>query len=685
VGPASGAGHSNKAPYKDTSLPPQVRAKDLVRRMTLEEKASQLVNHSRAIPRLGVPAYDWWSEALHGVATKGTTEFPEPIALAATFDTAAIHQMAETIGVEGRIKHDEAMQKGYSSTMEGLDFWAPNVNIFRDPRWGRGQETYGEDPFLTGRMAVAYVTGMQGDDPHYYRAISTPKHYAVHSGPEPTRHFADVDVSKHDMEDTYLPAFRAAVTEGHAGSVMCAYNAVNGEPACANRFLLQHMLRGAWKFGGYVVSDCGAVHDIFEGHRYRSSQPQATAVSVMRGMDNECITWGEVSGRDDYQPYIDAMRRGYLPQSAADAALIRLFTARMRLGMFDPSSQVPYEHLNPGDLDSPAHRELALRLAEESMVLLKNDGVLPIRNAKRIGVIGPLADQTQVLLGNYTGTPTHVTSVVEGMKAAFPGAQIIYVPGTQFLSNVGEPVPGGFFATADGQPGLRADYRAGEDKNVGSQAAAVANRTDREPDLLDATCRIAAQHVVERPLDRTSARGRHWRLPDRHQVEHDGADHGRRARRRFDLRRDQRRARPPREGRAADDRHRLSGRLQRSAGAAHLAAGERHARPCRNRRCAERRRGRCRRRHHKLARGRGNAGQRAGLPRRRPDQHRPAGSGGRAGPCAGFGWKACRRRADEWQRACRPVGEGARQCDPRSLVSGRRGRTSNREHPQRRE
>jgi beta-glucosidase len=469
VGPASGAGHSNKAPYKDTSLPPQVRAKDLVRRMTLEEKASQLVNHSRAIPRLGVPAYDWWSEALHGVATKGTTEFPEPIALAATFDTAAVHQMAETIGVEGRIKHDEAMQKGYSSTMEGLDFWAPNVNIFRDPRWGRGQETYGEDPFLTGRMAVAYVTGMQGDDPHYYRAISTPKHYAVHSGPEPTRHFADVDVSKHDMEDTYLPAFRAAVTEGHAGSVMCAYNAVNGEPACANRFLLQHMLRGAWKFGGYVVSDCGAVHDIFEGHRYRSSQPQATAVSVIRGMDNECITWGEVSGRDDYQPYIDAMRRGYLPQSAADAALIRLFTARMRLGMFDPSSQVPYEHLNPGDLDSPAHRELALKLAEESMVLLKNDGVLPIRNAKRIAVVGPLADQTQVLLGNYTGMPTHVTSVVEGMKAAFPGAQIIYVPGTQFLSNVGEPVPGGFFATADGQPGLRADYRAGEDKNVGAK------------------------------------------------------------------------------------------------------------------------------------------------------------------------------------------------------------------------
>jgi beta-glucosidase len=429
---SAGAREASKPPYLNPSLAPEARAADLVHRMTLEEKASQLVNHARAIPRLGVPAYDWWSEALHGVLTKGTTVFPEPIALAATFDPDRIHQMAEAIGVEGRIKHAEAMKKGHSTTFEGLDFWAPNINIFRDPRWGRGQETYGEDPFLTGRMAVAYVTGLQGSDPRYYRAISTPKHYAVHSGPEPTRHFADVDVSKHDMEDTYLPAFRAAVTEGRAGSVMCAYNAVNGEPACASQFLLQRTLRGAWKFDGYVVSDCSAVKDIFEGHHFRPSQPEASAVSLTSGMDNECITFGEVTGRDDYQPYVDAVRKGYLPRSAMDRALVRLFTARMRLGMFDPPSMVPYSRIDRSELDSPVHRQLALRLAEESMVLLKNDGVLPLKDAKRIAIVGPLADQTPVLLGNYHGEPTRAVSVLEGMKAAFPGAQITYVPGTPF-------------------------------------------------------------------------------------------------------------------------------------------------------------------------------------------------------------------------------------------------------------
>ena len=456
---AANAKNQAKPAYRNPALPPAERAADLVRRMTLEEKASELVNHSRAIPRLGVPAYDWWSEALHGVATKGTTDFPEPIGLAATFDTDGIHQMAEDIGVEGRIKHGEAVRAGHSSTFEGLDFWAPNVNIFRDPRWGRGQETYGEDPFLTGRMAVAYVTGMQGTDPHYYRAISTPKHFAVHSGPEPTRHFADVDVSKHDIEDTYLPAFRAAVVEGHAGSVMCAYNAVNGEPACASQFLLQHTLRGAWRFGGYVVSDCGAVHDIFEGHHFRASQPEATAISVMRGMDNECLTFGEVTGHDDYQPYVDAMRKGYLPQTAVDTALTRLFTARIRLGMFDPPSMDPYSRIPVAELDSPAHRQLALHLAEESMVLLKNDGVLPLKGAKRILVVGPLADQTDVLLGNYHGSPTHVVSVLEGMRAAFPNSQITYFPGTQFLSTQGQPMPAGFLTTASRLPGLQAEYR----------------------------------------------------------------------------------------------------------------------------------------------------------------------------------------------------------------------------------
>jgi beta-glucosidase len=444
--------------------------------MTPEEKASQLVNHSRAIPRLQVPAYDWWSEALHGVAVGGTTVFPEPIGLAATFDPDGIRRMAEFIGDEGRIKHADAMRKGHSSTFQGLDFWAPNVNIFRDPRWGRGQETYGEDPFLTGRMAVAYVTGLQGSDPRYYKAISTPKHFAVHSGPEPTRHITDVDVSKHDMEDTYLPAFRAAVVEGRAGSVMCAYNAVNGEPACANQLLLQHTLRGAWRFGGYVVSDCGAVHDIFEGHHFRKSQPEAAAISVMRGMDNECLTFGEVTGHDDYQPYVDAMRKGFLPQKAVDTALTRLFTARMRLGMFDPPAMVPYSRIPESELDSPAHRQLALKLAEESMVLLKNDGILPLKGAKRIALVGPLAAQTEVLLGNYHGTPTRSVSVLDGMKTAFPDAQITYVPGTEFLSLEGEPIPAALLSASGGHRGFDAEYRAGE--NVDPKSAPTAARVE---------------------------------------------------------------------------------------------------------------------------------------------------------------------------------------------------------------
>jgi beta-glucosidase len=479
---AAAAQDTSNFPYMNTKLSPQERAADLVHRMTLEEKASQLVNQARAIPRLGVPAYDWWSEALHGVLANGTTEFPEPIGLAATFDTPRIHEMATAIGIEGRIKHAQDVRAGHSNIFEGLDFWAPNVNIFRDPRWGRGQETYGEDPFLSGSMAVAFVTGMQGDDPHYYRVISTPKHFAVHSGPEPTRHFTDVDVSKHDEEDTYTPAFRAAVMEGHAGSVMCAYNAINGEPACANQFLLQHMLRGAWQFQGYVVSDCGAVHDIFDGHRYRPTQPQASAISLQRGMDNECIDFlTKVKDDHDYKPYIEAVQQGYLSESAIDTALIRLFTARMRLGMFDPPEMVPYSNIDEAQLDSAAHRALARRMANESIVLLKNDGTLPLKSVKRIAVVGPLADQTLVLLGNYNGTPTHTVSMLEGMKAEFPEAKITYVAGTQFLSNQGNPVPMAVLTTPDGKPGLNAEYSSG--LSIDAKPTPLTSRVDRSVDL----------------------------------------------------------------------------------------------------------------------------------------------------------------------------------------------------------
>jgi beta-glucosidase len=476
-----------KPTYLDTSLTPEQRAADLVKRMTLEEKATQLVNQARAIPRLKVPAYDWWSESLHGVAVNGTTEFPEPIGLAASFDTDAIHKMGEVISTEGRIKHVQAVKKngGFSNIFEGLDFWAPNINIFRDPRWGRGQETYGEDPFLTGRMGVAFVTGMQGDDPKYYRVIATPKHYAVHSGPEPTRHFADVDVSKHDQMDTYLPAFRAAITEGKAGSIMCSYNAINGQPGCASQFQLVDQLRNKWGFQGYVVSDCGAVIDIFSGHHYRPTQAQASGISLQRGMDNECADFfAKVNDNHDYKPYVDAVQQGYLPEAAVDQALVRLFTARIQLGMFDPPEMVPYTSIDEKLLDSDQHRAMARKVAEETMVLLKNDGTLPLKpEVKNIAVVGPLADQTKVLLGNYNGIPTHSVSVMDGLKAEFPNAKITYVPGTQFLHPEGAAVPAGLLTTPDGKPGLKAEYSEGI--GLGGPTKPISSRVETNVDLSD--------------------------------------------------------------------------------------------------------------------------------------------------------------------------------------------------------
>ena len=459
----AGAQTAGGAVYLDPSQPITVRVDDLVKQMTLEEKASQLVNQARAIPRLQVPAYDWWSEALHGVANAGTaTVFPEPIGLAATFDDPLIHDMAIVIGTEARAKHHQAVRAGRRDIMEGLDFWSPNINIFRDPRWGRGQETYGEDPFLTGRMGVAFVTGLQGDDPKYLRVISTPKHFAVHSGPEPSRHSIDIQVSKHDMEDTYLPAFRAAVTEGKAESVMCAYNRVNGEPACANAFLLEDQLRGAWRFTGYVVSDCDAVVDIYEGHHFVKSQAEAAAVSLKKGMDNECADFFTVAkDSHDYQPYLDAVKQGLLIEADLDVSLKRLFTARMRLGMFDPPEMVRYAQTPESEIDSTPHRELALKIARESMVLLKNDGVLPLSGSvKKILVVGPLAESAQVLHGNYSGTASHAVTALEGIRKGFPGAQVSFEPGTNFLRE--HPlIPTSMLSTDDGKPGLKGEYFSG--------------------------------------------------------------------------------------------------------------------------------------------------------------------------------------------------------------------------------
>ena len=448
--------------YLDPSQPIEARVNDLVSKMTLEEKASQLVNQARAIPRLQVPAYDWWSEALHGVANAGTaTVFPEPIGLAATFDDSLIHEMAVVIGTEARAKHNQAVRAGRRDIMEGLDFWSPNINIFRDPRWGRGQETYGEDPFLTGRMGVAFVTGLQGDDPKYFRVIATPKHFAVHSGPEPARHSMDVQVSKHDMEDTYLPAFRAAITEGKAESIMCAYNRVNGQPACANTFLLKDQLRDAWKFNGYVVSDCDAIVDIYQGHHFVKSQAEAAAAAIKTGMDNECADFFTVAtDNHDYEPFVDAVKQGLIPEADLDISLRRLFTARMRLGMFDPPDQVPYARIPESEIDSAPHRELALKAARESMVLLKNDGVLPVsEHVKKIVVVGPLAESTEVLHGNYNGLASHPVSALAGIRKQFVHAEVTFQPGTNFLREL-RIIPTAVLSTDKGEPGLKGEYFA---------------------------------------------------------------------------------------------------------------------------------------------------------------------------------------------------------------------------------
>ena len=448
------------AKYLDPNQPIEVRVDDLISRMTLEEKASQLVNQARAIPRLQVPQYDWWSEALHGVARAGTaTVFPEPIGLAATFDSPLIHEMAVVIGIEGRAKHHQAVRAGRRDIAEGLDFWSPNINIFRDPRWGRGQETYGEDPFLTARMGVAFVTGLQGDDPKYYRVIATPKHFAVHSGPEPTRHSVDVTVSKHDMEDTYLPAFRATITEGKAGSIMCAYNRVNGQPACASDFLMVDQLRDKWKFSGYVVSDCDAVADIFNGHKYTKSMAEAAGLSLKKGMDNDCADFYRVMrDNSDYVRFIDAVKQGFLTEKDIDVSLRRTFTARFRLGMFDPPEMVSYAQTPESEIDSEEHRALALKIARESIVLLKNDGTLPLNDGvKKIAVLGPLAESARVLEGNYSGTPSRSTTALDGVREQFPAAEVTYAPGMNLLRTE-EVVPTEVLSSPDGQPGLRGEY-----------------------------------------------------------------------------------------------------------------------------------------------------------------------------------------------------------------------------------
>jgi beta-glucosidase len=426
-------------PWLNTSLPTDQRVDALLSQMTLEEKVQQMRDHAPAIPRLGVPKYDWWNEGLHGVAFAGyATNFPQVIGMAATWDTQLVHTMGQTISIEARAKYDEAIRNNQHEQFFGLTFWAPNINIFRDPRWGRGQETYGEDPFLTGRMAVAFVTGMQGDDSRYFRVVSTPKHYAVHSGPELTRHQANVDVSPHDLEDTYLPAFRAAVTEAHAQSVMCAYNAIDGAPACANTMLLQDHLRDAWHFDGYVVSDCAAAADIFTGHHYAPDMAHAAADAVKAGTDLEC-GYGEGQA---YPTLVDAVHQGLITEAEINTALHRLFRARFKLGMFDPPSSYAYGQIPFSEVNSPEHRALSLRAARESMVLLKNqDHILPLKSeTSSIAVIGPTAELIQSLQGNYNGPPPSPIYPLTGIEKRFSSSHVRYAQGSSLVAGYAIPI-----------------------------------------------------------------------------------------------------------------------------------------------------------------------------------------------------------------------------------------------------
>jgi len=445
--------------YQDSSLPIEARVEDLVSRMTLEEKISQMLYDASAIERLNVPKYNWWNECLHGVAWAGVaTVFPQAIGLAATWNTDLMHRVATAISDEARAKHHEAIRQGCREIAGGLTFWSPNINIFRDPRWGRGQETYGEDPYLTARMGIAFVKGIQGDDPRYLKVVATPKHYAVHSGPESDRHHFDAQVDERDLRETYLPAFEACIKEAKAFSVMGAYNRTNGEPCCASLTLLERILRQEWGFDGYVVSDCWAIVDIFEYHKVANTAAEAAAMAVKAGCDLNC---GSV-----FPVLREAVEKGLIDEVTIDRAVKRLFRARFRLGMFDPPEQVPYAQIPYEVNDSREHQALALRVARESIVLLKNEGnLLPLRkDLQSIAIIGPNADDLQVLMGNYNGTPSRAVAPLEGIRGKVsPATKVYYAQGCQVAKGVPplKVVPLSYLQPVDpdaNQSGLTAAY-----------------------------------------------------------------------------------------------------------------------------------------------------------------------------------------------------------------------------------
>ena len=421
-------------PWRDPSLSPEERARDLVSRLTLDEKIAQMCNAAPAIERLGVPAYEWWNEALHGVARAGlATVFPQPIGLAATFDEEAVGRTFSIVSDEARAKHHRFVSEGQRKRYQGLTFWTPNINIYRDPRWGRGMETYGEDPVLTAKMGLAVVRGLQGDRAasRYDKAHACAKHYAVHSGPEWNRHSFDAkNISPRDLRETYLPAFEALVVEGDVREVMCAYNRFEGKPCCGSDQLLVRILREEWGYDGLVVSDCGAIRD-FHGEGYHDTHPssvEASADAVITGTDLECGS--------DYLALGEAVARGLIAEETIDRSLVRLMKARFELGLFDDDSEVSWAQIPYAVVASEAHGRMALEMARKSIVLLRNDGVLPLAaSVRKIAVVGPNAADSVMLWGNYNGFPAHTVTILEGIRTALPGAEIRYEAGCPWVND----------------------------------------------------------------------------------------------------------------------------------------------------------------------------------------------------------------------------------------------------------
>ena len=412
-------------PFNNPDLTIEERVNDLVDRLTLEEKVSQMMYESPAIPRLGIPKYNWWNESLHGVGRAGVaTVFPQAIALGATFDEDLIYRVATAISTEARAKYNAAVKMGYRQQYAGLTFWSPNVNIFRDPRWGRGQETYGESPWLTSQLGVAYIDGLQGYHPKYLKAAAGAKHFAVHSGPEKLRHEFDAQASIKDMHEFYFPAFKAAVG-ANVETVMCAYNRVNGEVSCGSSFLLEETLRENWGFDGHVVSDCWAIQDFYSGHNVVDSAYQAAAMAVKNGVNLNC-------GSNFDPQLLEAEERGLIAEDEIDQALADLLRTRFRLGLFDPAEMNPYNKITPEVINSPQHRHLSREAAQKSMVLLKNNGVLPLKNdLSSYFVTGPNATSIEAILGNYHGVNPDLETILEGIAGAVePASQVKYRYGT---------------------------------------------------------------------------------------------------------------------------------------------------------------------------------------------------------------------------------------------------------------